>query len=747
MHVPQAVRIICVAFLGTVVLCPRIIATVNRPVKVGIGRVFPISYRNPAGELQGFAIDVLNEAARRENITIEWTSIKSSRDSEDDLRFGRIDLLPAGMVTPERQQMFYVSEPWWSTETTLVSRVDDAHGLNRIAINPIYVALAKEALPNAVLVPYTWSDWAIKAVCRSEVDGALIALGELHDIFLNRPEECNGIRMTSGETSASVQLSIIARKADEALASRLRRRIDEMTSDGTLMRMAVKNPPIPTAAVAQFEQRLKDRLNRRVWMLVGSLVAAFLAIFLSNRQRNLTRMKRSEAELRKLHERLALKHEVARIGTFEWIVPENRVVWSREMELLYGISSENHEHTFDEWKVLIHPEDLIPTLDAMNDAITKKQRTVNTTYRIVKPDGAVAWIHSRGQYEYGSSGQPVHMLGVNIDITEQRRAEEAIRETNAQLHAILGAIPEPVTVIDANGNFLLRNDAFSKVIPPEPKLKNFEPYAELRTEAGEPIRPDMWPLNRAIRGERLNDLNLWLQFNDLHPRLYRYSTNCIIGKDGDVTHAIVCQIDITDRKLAEQKLKAAYDTLERTSTITKLAMEAGNSGAWTWSIDTGELFWTEAYHRLLGIDLRVTPTPELFYSVVHPDDVERVKSDIDACLNGAKREFCNEFRINREDGVRWIERRGRILENHKGKPVQLVGISTDVTERKILRGLLSTCAQCKKVRDEHDRWQAVDRYICEHSEAQISHGLCPECADAWAQNEGLEGDCIEGSIS
>lgn len=142
----RAFRLICVALLCAACFCRTATAIASRPAKLGIGRVFPIAYRDSDGKLRGFAIDVLNEAARREKVGIEWTAVTSSTDSENDLRSRRIDLLPAGMVTPEREQMFYVSEPWWSTETTLVSRVD-THNIARIAINPIYAALARQAFP------------------------------------------------------------------------------------------------------------------------------------------------------------------------------------------------------------------------------------------------------------------------------------------------------------------------------------------------------------------------------------------------------------------------------------------------------------------------------------------------------------------------------------------------------------------------------------------------------------------------
>jgi hypothetical protein len=60
----------------------------------------------------------------------------------------------------------------------------------------------------------------------------------------------------------------------------------------------------------------------------------------------------------------------------------------------------------------------------------------------------------------------------------------------------------------------------------------------------------------------------------------------------------------------------------------------------------------------------------------------------------------------------------------------MIGINTDVTERKVLRGLFKTCAHCKKIEDEQGHWQVLERYISDHSHARFSHGRCPECLKA-----------------
>ncbi len=573
------------------------------PVKIGVGTVFPISYRDNNRRWSGFAIDVLSEAARREKLAVQWLPSASSKSAEDDLQSGRTDLMPAGMVTPERKRKFYVSEPWWSTEMSMVSRADRPK-LTRLGMSPIFVDLARPVFPSTALVPYPGGvEEAISALCRGDIDSALLTHGELHDLFLDRPDQCRGVRLVSGDTTIVAELSIISRKADEKLAKRLRNHIDEMALSGTLMRMARKNPPISTAGAAQFEQRLRDRLNRRLWIVGGVLLAPFILYLLWDRYRDLIRTKRSEAKLRNLQERLALKHEVARIGTFEWSIKDNVVLWSPEMESLYGIQSESHQHTIEEWKALVHPDDLTATLAAMEATTRQQQPTLDTSYRVIRPNGQIVWIHSRGRYEYDASGQAVHMLGVNMDVTGLKQTEEA---------------------------------------------------------------------------------------------------------------------------------------LERASRTMRLALDGGNSGAWVYNVDTGELTWNDTYYRVLGVDPSVAPSTELFYSLVHPGDLTRVKASVADAIEGRTDEFRMEFRVQRADGVHWLERRGRVFRDPEGKPSQVVGITTDITERHILRGLLPTCAQCKKIRDEHNQWHALEDYISEHSDARFSHGMCPDCAEAWAKAAGIQ---------
>lgn len=140
-------------------------------------------------------------------------------------------------------------------------------------------------------------------------------------------------------------------------------------------------------------------------------------------------------EMKRVHERLAIKHEVARMGTFEWFVEEGYFRWSPEMEKIYGRETPDHVHTREQWKAYLHPDDVDEALAALEEAPQQRQLPAcDHTFRITRPDGKVRWIHSRRHYEYDANGKPVHVMGINIDITELKQGEVAQQILGGLLH-------------------------------------------------------------------------------------------------------------------------------------------------------------------------------------------------------------------------------------------------------------------------------------------------------------------------
>jgi two-component sensor histidine kinase len=275
-----------------------------------VGRIVPVAYFDDRGKAVGFAIDVINEAARREDISVAWTTLV--KGVAEDLQSGTIDLLSAGMATEERKKKFYVSEPWWYQELALLTRAGAKQPLMRLGLQHVYVEFARPHFDPATFIvdpPDTNAAAAIeaKAVCKGTLDGALITHGELHDLFLNRPEECTGVRLESVDTAIKYGLSIIARKSDDATAKRLRKHIDSLILDGTLIRFAAAHPPLPISGAVHLQENIRHRFQRRIWMTAGIVVVVllvFLGWFLWDRHRDLLRLRRSEARILELNRAL-----------------------------------------------------------------------------------------------------------------------------------------------------------------------------------------------------------------------------------------------------------------------------------------------------------------------------------------------------------------------------------------------------------------------------------------------------------
>jgi PAS domain S-box-containing protein len=134
------------------------------------------------------------------------------------------------------------------------------------------------------------------------------------------------------------------------------------------------------------------------------------------------RRREAEAALRRSEERLRLAQEVAGIGTFDWDFRSGLIEWSGEMESLYGGAG---ERTFAGWLTRLHPDDRAEAREAVEKAI--RSGAFEAEWRIALPDGSTRWLAGRGHVFKDQAGEPLRMVGVNIDITQRKMAEEEIK--------------------------------------------------------------------------------------------------------------------------------------------------------------------------------------------------------------------------------------------------------------------------------------------------------------------------------
>jgi len=182
------------------------------------------------------------------------------------------------------------------------------------------------------------------------------------------------------------------------------------------------------------------QLEKRYFRKDGSLLWGLLSVSLLKRTpplilamvQDITEKKNGEEALRDSEERLRLAQQAARFGTFELNIQTGVNTWTPELESMYGLPPGTFDGTQAAFEKLVHPDDR-KGLNALIEESLKTGQPVRGEWRVVWPDDSVHWVVGRWQAFVDESGKPGRMIGVNVDLTERKLAEQALAEMTRKL--------------------------------------------------------------------------------------------------------------------------------------------------------------------------------------------------------------------------------------------------------------------------------------------------------------------------
>jgi PAS domain S-box-containing protein len=213
---------------------------------------------------------------------------------------------------------------------------------------------------------------------------------------------------------------------------------------------------------------IKDQNGR----ITGAIVAA----------REITDQKQAEESLREIYERLQLAQQAARVGTFEWNLQTDRNVWTPELEAIHGLRPGEFAKTGAAWQQLVHPEDRAKTMQFSKQSIQTGE-LMTGEWRVVLPDGSVHWLAGRWQVFKDASGRPLRMIGVNMDITERKEAEEALAAAHRHVQSIINNTTSLIYAFDLEERFVMANTAVAKLLSSTPEQMIGKKRREFMSEA------------------------------------------------------------------------------------------------------------------------------------------------------------------------------------------------------------------------------------------------------------------------
>jgi PAS domain S-box-containing protein len=172
--------------------------------------------------------------------------------------------------------------------------------------------------------------------------------------------------------------------------------------------------------------------------------------------RDITERKRAEQVVRESEERLRLALDAAHMGTFDWDIANNRILWSRWHEELWGFAPGEFGGTYEAFASRVHPEDL----PGLNDEVARcmaAQESFLREFRVVWPNASVHWVLGRGQFTYDDRGEAVRMRGVVVETTARRQAQDALQKSEARLRNLFDQASDGIFLISSENRYLEAN--------------------------------------------------------------------------------------------------------------------------------------------------------------------------------------------------------------------------------------------------------------------------------------------------
>jgi len=183
--------------------------------------------------------------------------------------------------------------------------------------------------------------------------------------------------------------------------------------------------------------------------LVGAQVESFavfaqqIAALLQNRSDQAT----IEAQIRQLRledERLTMAVEGSNAGLWDWDLETDRVHLSPRWKAMLGHRPEEVQDTFAEWEARVHPDDLASSKALVRDHLSGATDIYENVHRLRHKDGHYLWIMARGRVLRDAAGRPYRMVGIHIDVTEQRRAREQAEAANRAKSEFLATVSHEI---------------------------------------------------------------------------------------------------------------------------------------------------------------------------------------------------------------------------------------------------------------------------------------------------------------
>jgi PAS domain S-box-containing protein len=332
------------------------------------------------------------------------------------------------------------------------------------------------------------------------------------------------------------------------------------------------------------------------------------------------------------------------------------------------------------WFEVIVPKDRYPEVWKEFERLTAGGLPKNFENPILTKSGEERYVVWQNN-EVREQGQPVGTISFGIDITERKRMEEAVRESEKRFRTLVEDSAVAMAVFSGlQGDVHLVNRKFTELLgytlEDVPDLAHWWPLAYPDQKYRDQVKAE-WnrKVEKAVKTRNeIEPIELAVTCKDSSIRQVELHSSWV----GD--RIVSTLVDLTEHKQMEEDLRSARGQLEHLITSNPAVIYAGKPNADYSDFDA--IYMSTSVVSLLGFEPHeFIGHSELWYSRVHPDDLPRYLAEMPVLWKEGQHTFEYRF-LHKDEAYRWIREEVKVIRDAAGKPFEVMGYWTDITERK-----------------------------------------------------------------
>jgi PAS domain S-box-containing protein len=416
--------------------------------------------------------------------------------------------------------------------------------------------------------------------------------------------------------------------------------------------------------------------DKKSWLSVTSIRMSEWLIHLI--VKDITEEKTTVRELSENEARLRFATESAGLGMWEWNCRSDTLLVTDLWLRISGVNRSALNGIGDYWIRHLHSGDKNRVLRQLSEISSGKNELLYVEYRMFNETiQKWVWMSCTGKVvEYDEAGNALRVVGLQQDISMRKGYETQLKKSDEHLSMIMESTDAGYVVATIDGRILQYNPSLMRVMNRTSEEIENDSYYRFLTEAS----------REEVKKRFLNYVNNGINSGPYEIEIYAPDgamIYCLVNPtpikddDGIYIGSFAWLTDITDLKMMTRKMREAKNKLN-------IALQSAGLGMYEINLSTGDVWWDQRMFEIYDRDpLEFKPTIDGIVDLVLPEDIDYQNSIFFHTLQESS-DWHQQYRILDKNGnVRFIEGYGIIVENASGVPEKVIGVVTDVTEKRV----------------------------------------------------------------